>query len=490
MKKIFKLYNIFLFLLITFFVGLTFIYEKEENNLRLSTLNKIQTQSKYINEYFTINKAFILSLKNTLISNLNIPDLVHPAFVEIKNKKQKGTYNILCNIDNIKSTLNGLGSLSNIDIDTVQELNSVLYLNPLFKTILNSKHDIQWVYYTSAKQFMYIAPSNDIWDKDFLKYLYTKEFWTEAIPSNNPSGELVLTKIYDDGAGKGFMTTLSLPIFFDEEFKGILSIDMSLSTLNKMINNIKLPGEIYLVNEDDLIISSNQVFKLDESLVQNNSTLSLELFDNRLKLVYIEDKKDKIFTILINTLPVVMLLLFSLIIVYILIHQFILIKKIKVIANKDFLTSLLNRRSMIKETTKQLGIANRYNQNVSLLLIDIDFFKKVNDTFGHQTGDTAIKEISKVLCKNVRESDLVSRYGGEEFLILLYNTDLESAYLLAERIRKEIAGLKIKGISFPLTISIGCTEYKKEESLDNFISRADFLLYEAKKKGRNQTVKA
>lgn len=490
MKKIFKLYNIFLFLLITFFVGLTFIYEKEENNLRLSTLNKIKTQSKYINEYFTINKAFILSLKNTLISNLNIPDLVHPAFVEIKNKKQKGTYNILCNIDNIKSTLNGLGSLSNIDIDTVQELNSVLYLNPLFKTILNSKHDIQWVYYTSAKQFMYIAPSNDIWDKDFLKYLYTKEFWTEAIPSNNPSGELVLTKIYDDGAGKGFMTTLSLPIFFDEKFKGILSIDMSLSTLNKMINNIKLPGEIYLVNEDDLIISSNQVFKLDESLVQNNSTLSLELFDNRLKLVYIEDKKDKIFTILINTLPVVMLLLFSLIIVYILIHQFILIKKIKVIANKDFLTSLLNRRSMIKETTKQLGIANRYNQNVSLLLIDIDFFKKVNDTFGHQTGDTAIKEISKVLCKNVRESDLVSRYGGEEFLILLYNTDLESAYLLAERIRQEIAGLKIKRISFPLTISIGCTEYKKEESLDSFISRADFLLYEAKKKGRNQTVKA
>ena len=490
MKKVFKLYNIFIFLLIIFFIGLSFIYEKEENQLKINTLNKIQTQSKYINEYFLINKAFILSLKNSLLGNLNIDNLVHPAFEKIKNKEKKDTYNILCNVNDIKSTLNGVGSLANIDIDTIQEINSILYLNPLFKTILNSEHDIQWVYYSSKKEFIYIAPTNEVWDKKFLKYLYKKEFWTEAIPSNNPSGELILTKIYDDGAGKGYMTTLSLPIFFDSEFRGILSIDIALKTLNKMINNIKLPGKIYLTNEDDLIISSNQVFKLDEYLDKKHITFSLDLFDNKLKLVYIENKKNKILTILLNILPIVMLLLFSLIIVYILMHQVLLIKKIKIIANKDFLTSLLNRRAMMRETIKQLEIANRYNLKMLLLLLDIDFFKKVNDTYGHQAGDLVIQEISKILAKNTRESDLVSRYGGEEFLILLYNTDVDSAYLLAERIRKEILNLKIKDINSSLTISIGCTEYIKDESIDSFINRADCLLYKAKEKGRNQTIKA
>ncbi|WP_121627957.1 sensor domain-containing diguanylate cyclase [Poseidonibacter antarcticus] len=490
MKNIFKLYNIFLLLLIIFFIGLTYIYQKEEASLRSSTLNKIKTQSEYINEYFYINKAFILSLKNTLESNLNIQDLIHPLFNNIKNKKDIGIYNIVCNDKSIKFTLNGIGSIDEIDLDTIQELNSVLYLNPLFRTILNSKHGIPWVYYSSVKNFIYIASSNNVWDKKFLKYLYTKEFWTEAIPKNNPKKKLILTKIYNDAAGKGYLTTLSLPIFYDNVFKGVLSIDISLNILNKMLNKIDLPGKVYLIKKDNSIIASNQIFKLNEKLKRNKETFSINLFDDNLKLLYIENKKDVIITILSNTFPVIMLLLFSLIIVCVLAHTIMLIKKIKEIANRDFLTSLLNRRAMMKEMSRQLSIANRYNQSTALLLVDIDFFKRVNDTYGHQVGDIAIQQISNVLSKNVRESDLVSRYGGEEFLILLYNTNIDDAYILAERIRKEIGNLKIKEIDFQITVSIGCTEYIKNESIDDFINRSDLLLYEAKEKGRNQTIKA
>jgi GGDEF domain-containing protein len=381
MKNIFKLYNIFLFLLIIFFIGLSYIFQDEKSTLNKDTQDRINTQSNYINEYFTINKAFILSLKNTLTSNFYIEDLVHPAFNEIQNKPALGTYNILCNLNNVQSTLNGDKTLSNITLDTVQELNSALYLHPLFRTILNSNHDIKWVYYTSAKNFIYLAPSNDIWDDKFLKYQFTKEFWTEAIPENNPSGELVLTKVYDDGMGKGYITTLSLPIFKDDVFMGVLSIDIGIEKLNKMISDIKVQGKLYLINEDDLIIASNQKFKLNEEIEESKETFSINIFENRLKLIYIEDKSERILTIIYSALPMIMLLFFILVIVYILIYQIVLIKKIKKLADKDSLTFLLNRRAMTKECTRQLSIAKRYEQDTSLLLLDIDFFKRVNDTY-------------------------------------------------------------------------------------------------------------
>ena len=487
MKKIFKLYYIFLFLIILFFLGLNYIYTKEEINFNKNNLQKLNDKAKNINKYFSINKAFILSLKNTLTNNLEINELSHPAFNEIKEKED--SYNIQCVLDNIQSTLNGAGKLEEIDIDTVHELHSALYLKPLFKTILNTKHDIEWVYYTSAKNFIYMAPSNEIWEESFLTSQYKKEFWTEAIPSNNPSGELVLTKLYEDGAGKGYLSTLSLPIFNDDQFMGVLSIDIGIKALNKMTSDNNLAGTIYLVNEYDEIIASDKIFSVNDILSKSNTKFELPIFDDMIKLVYIENNKEKIIAIVKSSLSQILLLVFILSIIYILCYLVILIKKIENLANKDSLTALLNRRAMRRESKKQLNTANRYNQNTSLLLLDIDFFKYVNDTYGHHIGDITIKEISKILKKNTRESDLASRYGGEEFLIMLANSDLQSAYTLAERIREEISNLKIENTDIKITISIGCTQYKKEEELDSFINRTDVLLYQAKEEGRNRTVK-
>jgi diguanylate cyclase (GGDEF)-like protein len=481
------LYNVFLILLILFFIGLNYIYEKEEIIFNKNNLQKLTDKSNYINEYFSINKAFIFSLKNTFTNNLQINELSHPAFNEIKENKD--TYNIQCVLDNIKSSLNGTGKLEEIDIDTVQELHSVLYLKPLFKTILNSEHDIEWVYYTSAKNFIYLAPTHQIWGKDFLEKQYKKEFWTEAIPDNNPSEGLVITKLYKDGVGKGYMTTLSLPIIHNEVFMGVLSIDIGLKSLNRMVADDKLPGAIYLLNEYNEIIASNKKFKLNDVITNNNIRHEIAIFDDMITLIYIENNKEKIISILKDSLSQIFLLIFVLSIIYILSYLVILIKKIENLANKDSLTALLNRRAMRTESKKQLNTANRYTQNLSLLLLDIDLFKNVNDTYGHHIGDITIKEISKILSKNIRETDLASRYGGEEFLIMLSNTDNKSAFSLAERIRKEISVLKIKNTDLKVSVSIGCTQYIKDEELDAFINRADLLLYKAKNEGRNRTIK-
>ena len=283
LKNLFKLYNIFILLLILLFVGLNYIYKKEEINFNKNKLDKLTNSTKYINEYFSINKAFIFSLKDILTNNLQIKELSHPAY-HVINQKEEDTYNVLCVLDNVESSLSGIGKIDDIDLDTVHELHSVLYLKPLFKTILNSMHDIQWVYYTSAKNFIYIAPSNKVWKKEFIKDIYKKEFWIEAIPSNNPANELVLTKLYEDSAGKGYMTTLSLPILNNNKFMGILSIDIALKTLKRMIKQDDLLGQTYLVNEDNEILASSKEFKLNDTLDLDNITFELPIFDDMILL--------------------------------------------------------------------------------------------------------------------------------------------------------------------------------------------------------------
>jgi len=134
-----------------------------------------------------------------------------------------------------------------------------------------------------------------------------------------------------------------------------------------------------------------------------------------------------------------------------------------------------------------INISKRYEQNLSFLLFDIDDFKGINDTHGHNIGDVALRKVSSILIKNTREVDLVSRYGGEEFLLCLTNTKLQEAYNLSERIRKEITRIKINNLNINISVSIGCIEFKKNESLDVAINRADKLLYQAKEAGKNQT---
>ena len=164
-------------------------------------------------------------------------------------------------------------------------------------------------------------------------------------------------------------------------------------------------------------------------------------------------------------------------------------KKLQWYAQIDSLTGLLNRGSLFSQGEKLFAEASKAKRGLCVILLDIDNFKKVNDTYGHQVGDETLKAISLVLKTHSRKADLVSRYGGEEFLICLANTKIDEAYILAERIRIDVTKLKIKKITSPITISIGCAEYKKSENFEKTIDRADKLLYEAKANGKNQTKK-
>jgi len=152
----------------------------------------------------------------------------------------------------------------------------------------------------------------------------------------------------------------------------------------------------------------------------------------------------------------------------------------KRLAITDPVTGVFNHRYFQERLTDEINRAERYPHPLSLMMVDIDSFKSYNDKYGHQMGDFILREIAQAMKINVRKVDIISRYGGEEFTIILPETNAEQAYIVAEKIRKKIE-------TVGLTISIGIAEYRKTMGKDELIKEADEALYQAKREGKNKT---
>ncbi|KIM00361.1 hypothetical protein CCC_01516 [Paramagnetospirillum magnetotacticum MS-1] len=151
----------------------------------------------------------------------------------------------------------------------------------------------------------------------------------------------------------------------------------------------------------------------------------------------------------------------------------------------DALTGLFNRRRLDEAFAHELDRAQRYAEPVSLIISDVDHFKSINDVHGHQTGDEVLQSIADLLRNGVRALDVVGRWGGEEFLIICPNTDLEGAVALAEKLRLTIATAVFTGTG-ACTASFGVAQYAESESFKDTVARADTALYRAKVEGRNR----
>jgi len=180
----------------------------------------------------------------------------------------------------------------------------------------------------------------------------------------------------------------------------------------------------------------------------------------------------------------------------ILAHQFMLgikrahlYEKVQELAITDSLTGIFKRRYYLERLNEEIERSKRFNLNFSFLMIDVDHFKEQNDHYGHLVGDAIIKEVSRVIKENIRQIDLLGRYGGEEFSIILTETAKEEAKFVAERIRQAIEDRRIRVYDEDLkvTISIGMSSYPSDAvDADALIEKADQALYEAKNAGRNR----
>ncbi len=167
----------------------------------------------------------------------------------------------------------------------------------------------------------------------------------------------------------------------------------------------------------------------------------------------------------------------------------LLYQKALTAATTDPVTGVKNRAAMDEALKRDLGLVGRQDAQLSIILFDIDHFKKVNDRFGHTLGDRALREVANCAAETIRDSDIIFRFGGEEFLILLTGTGLNGAAYLAERVRKAVETLDT-GLpdGHALTISLGVVTTQGEEHSSSLIERADQALYRAKHNGRNQVI--
>ncbi|MCR3922505.1 MAG: diguanylate cyclase [Firmicutes bacterium] len=166
-------------------------------------------------------------------------------------------------------------------------------------------------------------------------------------------------------------------------------------------------------------------------------------------------------------------------------------EQLQILATTDELTDIWNRRYILSAIKTEIARAKRYQQFFSLLMLDIDHFKLINDNFGHAAGDVALRQVSSHLQKRLRKVDIVGRMGGEEFCVILPGTKLEDAYFLAETVRASIANdvIKYNEHTLSLTVSIGVTTYTTTTAdVDILLKQADDALYAAKAKGRNCSI--
>ncbi|MFQ5549705.1 MAG: diguanylate cyclase [Gemmatimonadales bacterium] len=163
-------------------------------------------------------------------------------------------------------------------------------------------------------------------------------------------------------------------------------------------------------------------------------------------------------------------------------------ERFQFLANTDSLTECLNRRALTEKLQNELERAHRYGHHLTLLMIDLDHFKNINDTKGHLVGDSVLRQMGDILRDDARSVDIVARYGGEEFVLVLPDTTMDGAIIFAERLRERIAKRNFsEGDMVPVTVSIGVAEAPEDEvvSVDEILERADAALYKAKNDGRN-----
>lgn len=162
--------------------------------------------------------------------------------------------------------------------------------------------------------------------------------------------------------------------------------------------------------------------------------------------------------------------------------------KITELVNTDYLTKVKNRKYFYERLEESISLAYRENASFSVILADIDHFKRVNDTYGHGMGDKVLVRFTETLQKNLRSQDILARFGGEEFIVLLPFQEGENAVIVAEKLRQAVEDVLFEEAGLSITASFGVAVYRKGEHREELLKRADEGMYQAKKSGRNKVV--
>lgn len=418
---------------------------------------------------------------------------------------EKGGYTLQVPVDRDSAeigNLTGRGDIPRRRTPKAAEINMALGLSPLFEQVIKNNKSLPWVYYTSRSGFIYMYPRVPPEDFFYSDILQEKAFFTIATPQNDPRRMLVWSPLYNDEAGTGLMVTISKPVYRDDEFIGVLSIDMGISSLRTLLDSATSSfGTPYLVGSDGKVIAglgsrdlTLDITAIHPEILTSSGGLDMMVFPlNEINwyIVY-EIDRGKLNHTSVNASAYIGLIylfvVFSLLLIAITTHY---LRSARYLSLHDNLTGVLNRRGF-DEYVKAILSREKPDRNLlGLVVADIDFFKNYNDAYGHLAGDKTLRQVANALNTGLRSSaDQVFRVGGEEFVIILEISSKDDMPPILGRLIKAVYELNIAHDKSPynrVTISIGGTVIDLNEIKDAeaVYRQADTAMYQAKAAGRN-----
>lgn len=428
--------------------------------------------------------------------------------------------------DKNNSTIVELGRVSKSwSLKKEEDMSKVMNYN--YRSISEMVPSIKYISYLSNKKFINVFPKVEAEKYGDLKKIYDINFIKEELAEKTKKNTIFWSDVYKDPMGNGLLVTALTPIYNKNIFKGLLALNIESkffgndfsgeSATNFFLldknNNVvphgdaktisefynELPEELYEKRYKFKDMETSSVVKVGKHYVYHR-----EFSQVPWKVYYVTDIYQihkKIFENNLFFISLWILLMLTLLDGFKR-GAFIsdskeamkklekMLKKSHTEMEKDFLTGALNRKGFTKIADFEFARIKRSGMKSSVLMLDIDYFKKINDNFGHACGDFVLKGSVKLFMKNLRLNDVVCRWGGEEFLILLTETDYDGALLAGEKIRKVIERQEFyyHGRPIKLTMTVGVSTLVPGKSLDRSIEEADQALYRGKTTGRNRVV--
>lgn len=390
--------------------------------------------------------------------------------------------------------ITGFGKLPKLTDPIAKEMEMAVGMIPVMRAIRERSPDVPWVQYASARGFMFIFPSKGSDDFFFTPELMKRDYFAHATPQANPQHAVFWSKPYADAVGKGSIVTVTQPIYQKEEFRGSVSIDVLVTSLQRRLYAPSISqAHIHLVDQDGAMIATSSTVH-DDSAEKPHHIVKLSLKSAPWFVELHMNQTDLLLHSLrgrswhIATLFVLGICLISVI---------LLTRKgrqVHELSIRDGLTGLYNRRYFDQVSQQQFELAKRHRVALALAIMDIDFFKKYNDHYGHQAGDHALRAVAKAIQNALRRgSDQLFRVGGEEFAILVSIDQAEELAPLMEKINQAVRDLQLPHSANPsgyVSISIGATLISNGHwvNVDTAYKRADACLYQAKETGRDRAV--
>lgn len=354
----------------------------------------------------------------------------------------------------------------------------------------------------------YVITGNLVYKKNYFDILairngekarpqnYHQIYWDLPAPLRNQRHPLDKTTSLKNLIGKHPFSAQELAKLEESEFNSNELVNIEVEAFKAMEGAFKdMSGEYLMKELPDQKFAINLLFSMEYEQAKQNIMLPIDEFLNQLD-TRLENQSNELQGALRNnfrksyTSQALSVLLFItvLIMFYYLLHRDY--KTISQLALTDDLTKISNRRAFMVSSKDLLALARSNNGHLSLLMLDIDYFKKINDTHGHLIGDKVLQHLVRVTKHCLRNTDIFCRWGGEEFAILLPDIDEENALLAAERIRKAVeSDIFIQGgVCISYSISIGVSEHCNDKSIETWLLHADEALYKAKNSGRNIVV--